>query len=606
MTIRIQLANATQRCRFDHANGPLEFGRGPQRDVQRVRVDDVRVSRDHLRVEQLSADSVRLDNLSTNKVVRLGDGTEVEPQRSLELRLPLAAYIGQTALMIEAEAAQAVRVAGSTLQAADGMPADGAPDAAQPIMATVRPLSEQPRVSSRSLNIQPTTAVLQKISDCLKTVIELQEAAVGSPEFYQRTAQAVIDVAGLDLGLVLLRGNPWTIAGSAFASDTVPLEFSRMLVDYVTTRRQTFYQDLDHLDLPMTASLATVEAAVATPIFGVGDEVVGVLYGVRHLHTLARGGIQPLEAQLVQLLAVAVGGRLARATALKTKLQFEQFFSPDLVRELQQNPNLLEGRVQEVTVLFSDLRGFTALSERLGAESTCRMLRDMMEHLSTQIVERGGAIVDYAGDGILAMWNAPVAQEDHVVRACRAAVGMLDELPDLNRRWQDEIDEPLTLGIGINIGQALIGNTGSSRKFKYGPHGHTVNLASRLQDVTKKLRLAVVISDNVRDRLPAGFHTRRLGKVRLPGVKEPVVLFELQGEQASDEWLALRETYERALALYEAGQWTLACQTLLPLLSLAEKTGRFDAPTVKLMRQAWECFESQPATFDAILEVNPK
>ena len=149
-----------------------------------------------------------------------------------------------------------------------------------------------------------------------------------------------------------------------------------------------------------------------------------------------------------------------------------------------------EGRTDEVTVLFSDLRGFTALSERLGPQKTCRMFRDMMERLSERIVEHGGVIVDYAGDGILAMWNAPVKQADHAARACRAGLAMLGELPALNSRWGEVAAGSLALGIGINTGEALVGNTGSLRKFKYGPHGPPVNLASRVQDATKETGIA--------------------------------------------------------------------------------------------------------------------
>ena len=137
------------------------------------------------------------------------------------------------------------------------------------------------------------------------------------------------------------------------------------------------------------------------------------------------------------LFAVGAGDAVAGCTvycteppdgvATKTRVQFEQFFSAELVRELERDPTLLEGRSQEVTVLVSDLRGFTSLSERLGPETTCRVVRDIMEHLSERIMSHGGVIVDYAGDGILAMWNAPVPQEDHVPRACQAALAMVRE-----------------------------------------------------------------------------------------------------------------------------------------------------------------------------------
>ncbi len=308
----------------------------------------------------------------------------------------------------------------------------------------------------------------------------------------------------------------------------------------------------------------------------------------------------------MQLLAAAAGANLARSLALRTRVQFEQFFSAELVRELERDAGLLEGRIDEVTVLFSDLRGFTAISERLGPHRTCHMLRDMMERLTDRIVEHGGAIVDYAGDGILAMWNAPVKQADHAARACRAALAMLAELPDLNARWSGELAAALVMGIGINTGEALVGNTGSQRKFKYGPHGHTVNVASRIQDATKRLKLPLLITDSTRANLPAEFLTRRIGRVVLPGVAQPVVAYELNGPHASPEWVRLRDTYEAALAFFEAGQWARACQALTPLLDAGGERPVYDWPTLKLLRQAWNCLESRPDPFDPIIEVSGK
>jgi len=115
-----------------------------------------------------------------------------------------------------------------------------------------------------------------------------------------------------------------------------------------------------------------------------------------------------------------------------------QFFSPGLAEQLERAPDLLEGRNQEVTVLVSDLRGFSALAERMGPQEICRLIRDMMERLSNRIVECDGVIVDYAGDGILAMWNAPVAQENHALLACRAALAMQAEMPGLQAEWAED------------------------------------------------------------------------------------------------------------------------------------------------------------------------
>jgi adenylate cyclase len=202
-----------------------------------------------------------------------------------------------------------------------------------------------------------------------------------------------------------------------------------------------------------------------------------------------------------------------------------QFFSPGLADALEHNPDLLEGKNQEITVLVSDLRGFSSIAERLGPEQTCRLMRDMMERLSNRIVEYDGVIVDYAGDGILAMWNAPLPQEGHALLACKAALAMLEEMPLLEASWREILGEGLEIGIGLNTGVARVGNTGSSRKFKYGPHGHTVNLASRVQSESKHLDAALLITGETRRYLPPEFPVRSLGRTQLRGIADPVELY---------------------------------------------------------------------------------
>ncbi len=123
----------------------------------------------------------------------------------------------------------------------------------------------------------------------------------------------------------------------------------------------------------------------------------------------------------------------SEAQAARRRVQFEQFFTSDLVAALDRDPALLEGREREVTVLFADIRGFSAVSERLSPRLTCELIRDVMEHLTATIMESAGVVVDYIGDGLLAMWNAPLDQPDHAARACRAALAMRDGLPELNR-----------------------------------------------------------------------------------------------------------------------------------------------------------------------------
>ena len=604
MPLRLDIANSVRRQQFDHDAGPLEFGRGPQREIKRFLIDgDPTVSRDQLRIEERPGGRVRVENLSQRIAVVVSGNGRIPELQSQELDLPLVLTIGQTRLSIElarrCEAGVKAGVPPETMITAS-LP-QGLVSIPSPVHGPGSPTPSWDRDSVSAGN------TAEQINLWLQKVIELQQAGAGSPEFYGKTAQALIDLVGMDLGLVLLqRDGSWSIAGSAVVSDEISVHYSKTLLNYVVAQRKTFYEDLNQLG-GAASSLADLESGVASPIFGLQEDVVGVLYGVRARHgLLSRGSIEPLEAQLVQLLAAAAGANLARSVAQRTRVQFEQFFSPDLVRQLERDPNLLEGRTDEVTILFSDLRGFTALSERLGAHKTCRMLRDMMERLTERIVEHGGVIVDYAGDGILAMWNAPVKQADHAARACRAALAMLGELPALNARWGEEAAGSLAMGIGINTGEALVGNTGSKRKFKYGPHGHPVNLASRVQDATKKLGLPLLITASTRNRLPATLLTRRIGRVVLPGVRDPVVAYELFGEHASPEWLNRRDTYETALTLFEAGQWSRACQTLMPLLDSESQRTVHDTPTLKLMRRAWECLETRPDPFDPIIEVSTK
>jgi adenylate cyclase len=353
-------------------------------------------------------------------------------------------------------------------------------------------------------------------------------------------------------------------------------------------------------------SLKSVEAVVVSPIFGLEDEVVGALYGLRWGGGPMKGcKVQPLEAQLVQLLAAAVGANLARTAATRLRTQLEQFFPAGQVGELARDPGLLEGRGQDVTVLMSDLRGFSALSERLGPRDTCRLVRDIMERLSERVVEHGGVIVSYQGDGLLAMWNAPFDQQDHATLACRAALAIQEELPPLNADWQAVVGAPLQLGVGINTGPAQVGNTGSSRKFMYGPLGTTVNLASRVEGATKYLNVPALVTGSTRARLGDAFATRRLGQVRVVGIQAAVDLYELRGRAASPEWLAFRDDYEKALALYEDRQCLKTCQVLLPLMA-AGQIAQDDQPTAKLVQRALVGHVSPSDPFDPVMDLSAK
>src|SRR5207302_3809188 len=237
------------------------------------------------------------------------------------------------------------------------------------------------------------------------------------------------------------------------------------------------------------------------------------------------------EAMLVELLASGVATGLARVeqekAAVEAELRFGQFFTKELSRQLALQPDLLKGRESEVTLLFCDIRGFSRISERLGPEGTVEWLGSVMGTLSDCVRAHAGVLMDYIGDELIAMWGAPEAQPNHPRLACRAALDMLDALRELNQRWEKSLGEPINLGIGVNTGIAQVGNTGTHHKFKYGALGNTVNLASRVQGATKHLKTKLLITGATHARLGTGFDARRLCRVRVVNIHEPVDLYEL-------------------------------------------------------------------------------
>jgi adenylate cyclase len=302
---------------------------------------------------------------------------------------------------------------------------------------------------------------------------------------------------------------------------------------------------------------------------------------------------------LVEVLARGVAAGLARLeqeqAALTVQVQFEQFFTPELARQLARQPDLLMGRDSEVTILFCDIRGFSRISEHLSPARTVEWINEVMGVLSDCVRAHAGVLVDYIGDELLAMWGAPEDQPDQAQLACRAALDMLACVPKLNARWQTVLKETMGLGIGINTGTARVGNTGSAQKFKYGPLGNTVNLASRVQGATKYLQCQALITGSTHAGLDAGFTTRRLCQVRVVNIAQPVALYELVPRD-QESWPEAKVEYEKALEEFENQNFSRAAR----ILGNWRVQHPADAPALVLLYRAVQCMVENPTPFDPV------
>jgi len=277
---------------------------------------------------------------------------------------------------------------------------------------------------------------------------------------------------------------------------------------------------------------------------------------------------------------------------------FEQHFTPELARELARNPDpmKMQARQADISVMFCDIRGFSSVSERLGPAQTIGWLGGVMGDFSSIVIDHGGVLVDYTGDELLALWGAPNEQPNHAELACRTALEILRSLPDLNEKWRPIVGAETEVGIGINSGEALVGNVGTHRKFKYGPLGTAVNLASRVQGATKFLKTSMLLTGDTAEKIQGIFPTRRLCQVRVQNIKAPVHLHEMEVPGVFDNWAELSGKYEQALRAFENRDLEGADRILRQFLDSVP----LDGPGQRLMVRINEATVAEDGDFDPI------
>ena len=243
---------------------------------------------------------------------------------------------------------------------------------------------------------------------------------------------------------------------------------------------------------------------------------------------------------------------------------------------LEEGEDALGGKIQKASVLFTDIRGFTSISEQIGAHETVRLLNEYFGLMVDIILEKGGILDKYIGDAIMAVFGAPFSSPEDADNAVQAAILMLRALRDFNKKRIREGLAPIHMGIGINTDEVLSGNIGSLRRMDYTVIGDGVNLASRLESANKTYGTELLISDSTALALKGAYLMRDVDKIRVKGKSQPVGVFELldhmePGEGARDPVVV--KTFDAGLQCYRMRQWALAAAAFDEVLRLHEGDG---------------------------------
>ncbi len=272
---------------------------------------------------------------------------------------------------------------------------------------------------------------------------------------------------------------------------------------------------------------------------------------------------------LVQETAVAVtlvgAGLIYYTTEGKQKTYiknaFKQYLSPDVIEQLIAHPERLKlgGERKSLSVFFSDLEGFTGISEGLDPEALTNLLNTYLSAMTDIIHEEGGTVDKYEGDAIIAFWNAPLEQPDHAIRCVRAALNCQAKLAQMRPEFYQRLNKNLNMRIGINTGQAVVGNMGSKSRFDYTMIGDAVNLAARLEGINKQFGTYTLISQATKEQIADVFPTREISRVEVVGRREPVVVYEpLLPEEISAKKQKIFEKFSEALKLFYQGNFKQA------------------------------------------------
>jgi len=295
----------------------------------------------------------------------------------------------------------------------------------------------------------------------------------------------------------------------------------------------------------------------------------------------------------------------------KVRSAFAQYLSPEVIRRLLVNPQLVEPRKTDITVMFSDIRGFTTISEKLDAQDLALFLNQYLSDMTKLVFASQGTLDKYIGDAVMAFWGAPFEEPGHADKACDSALKMMERVREMQKVWESEGKPHLDIGIGLNSGVASVGNMGSVLRYGYTALGDTVNLSSRLEGLNKDYGTHIIVNETTyvasKDN---GFLFRELDLIRVKGKLQPVTIYELIGRAGQPTSYGSVEEVQSRLDLFVQGRdlyrtrlWHAAQNTFQLILDRWPD----DGPSRMYWKRCQEyLFDEPPTAWDGVFTMTHK
>lgn len=484
--------------------------------------------------------------------------------------------------------------------------------------AQIAPLVNRLDYSLKSNGNLDVTVALKMLEGMLGII----QSAVTDVEFFERAVQVMVNLLDLDQGwaLTLNKAGEWKVVATVHNSRS-DQPFQKVPNDSLLRKLkesgQSVWMRLGDQNLTRSEILIGLSESVGAPVLSPSGQVVGGLCGIKFVDDYYSNSTQialnksrsetltELRVIIMQILAGCVASGIAHLTMKGERDQLEtlleQYFTKKVSERIKKDPNLLRGSEYEITSLFCDIRNFSRISSNLEPDLLLEWLQESLSSISECVPEYDGIVVDYIGDELMAIWGEISAESDHAVRAVKAGFAMIQEIEQLSEIWKERLGGTgFSVGVGINTGKAFVGNIGTPRKLKFGAIGNSVNLASRVQGVTKYFQCPFLVTHHTWLQLHGQFLGRRIGSVSLVNIPEPVDLHQVFPSRDPDK-VQLCSLYEKALAFFEGRQFSEAAAIAGQILN----THRDDRPSIILLQRAIGCL-IDPGSFSKSVIIQGK